>query len=405
MTMITRRNLLSMSAAFAATPLYSNIRIQELETRIAKRDFRGISKDDLPTPCMVLELDKFERNLLKMASHTKTTGINVRPHVKIHKCVEVSKRQMALGAVGVCCATMAEAEMVSAAGVKGALLTCQPAGRNKIQRTAALAKKDSTFHCVVDDPITAGLLEEAAAAEKVTIKVGVDVFAGLSRQGCQPGKNALELAQKIHASKNLKLAGFMGYSGDASHTHGFEARKIKSAEHLSGLMETVAMARKSGLPVGFITGGSTGTYNIDVGSLTELQAGSYIFMDTAYVGVGGKSNEHVYEDWEPALTVLTTVVSKTRAQQCSIDAGNKAMLKTTDEVKGRPNLTIQNQGAEYGILLWNEIDPGVKLGERVEIYPSNLDTSVNVYDRIFVTRGDDVLDVWSIMGRTGAAQR
>ena len=397
--------MLSLSAAFAAQPLFANIRIQELESRIAKRDFRGITKEDLPTPCMVLELDKFERNLRKMADHSKTAGVNIRPHVKIHKCVEVSKRQKALGAIGVCCATMAEAEMVSSAGIKGALLTCQPAGRNKIERVAALAKKDPTFHCVVDDPITAGLLEQAAAAEKTTIHTGVDIFAGLTRQGCQPGQPALALAQKVHSSKYLKLAGFMGYSGDASHTHGFEARKKASADHIAGLLETVALARKSGLPVGFITGGSTGTYNIDVGSLTELQAGSYIFMDTAYMHVGGKSNEHVYEDWEPALTVLTTVVSKTRPNQGAIDAGNKAMLKTTDEVKGRPGVKIENQGAEYGMLLWNDSERDIKLGDRVEIYPSNLDTSVNVYDRIFVTKGDDILDVWSVMGRTGAPQR
>lgn len=403
--MITRRTLLSFSAAYTAQPLFSNVRVQELEARLSKRDFRGISKEDLPTPCMVLEIDKFERNLQKMATHSKATGINVRPHVKIHKCVEVSKRQMALGAIGVCCATMAEAEMVSSAGIKGSLLTCQPAGRTKIQRTAALAKKDPTFQCVVDDPITAGLLEEAADAEKTSINVGVDVFAGLTRQGCRPGQKALELAQKINSSKHLKLAGFMGYSGDASHTHGFAARKKKSAEHLSGLMETVAMARKSGLSVGFVTGGSTGTYNIDVGSLTELQAGSYIYMDTAYVGVGGQSNAHVYEDWEPALTVLSTVVSRTRHQQCTIDAGNKAMLRVTDEVKGRPSVKIENQGAEYGLLLWSESDREIKLGERVEIYPTNLDTSVNVYDRVFVTRGDNVIDVWSIMGRTGAPQR
>ena len=170
-------------------------------------------------------------------------------------------------------------------------------------------------------------------------------------------------------------------------------------------METVAMARKSGLPVGFVTGGSTGTYNIDVGSLTELQAGSYIYMDTAYVHVGGQSNDHVYEDWEPALTVLSTVVSRTRHQQCTIDAGNKAMLRVTDEVKGRPSVKIENQGAEYGLLLWSESDREIKLGDRVEIYPTNLDTSVNVYDRVFVTRGDNVIDVWSIMGRTGVPQR
>jgi D-serine deaminase-like pyridoxal phosphate-dependent protein len=113
----------------------------------------------------------------------------------------------------------------------------------------------------------------------------------------------------------------------------------------------------------------------------------------------------VYEDFDPALTVLSTVVSQTRPHQCSIDAGNKAMLRVTDAVKGRPGVTIQNQGAEYGMLLWNDGDRDILLGEKVEIYPSNLDTSTNVYDRYYVTRGEQIVDVWPIMGRAGAAQR
>jgi len=160
------------------------------------------------------------------------------------------------------------------------------------------------------------------------------------------------------------------------------------------------------LPVEIVTGGSTGTYNIDTENhLRELQAGSYIFMDTLYRRIGGKDDEHVYSDFEPALSVMTTVISKTRPNQCAVDYGNKAMLRTTDEVKDRPGVRIESGGAEYGMLLLNDGGRDIKLAERVEIYPSNLDTSVNVYDRIYVARGESIVDAWPIMGRAGATQR
>jgi D-serine deaminase-like pyridoxal phosphate-dependent protein len=261
------------------------------------------------------------------------------------------------------------------------------------------------LHCVADDPITVDLLDEACGAAGSKLNLLVDVYAGLTRQGIQPGQPALAVAQKIDKSKNLRFAGVMGYSGNASHTNGWENRKARSMADLSGLLETAELCRKSGLVVNILTGGSTGTYNIDTGKLTELQCGSYVFMDTAYRAIGAKDGDRVFKDFEPSLAVLTTVVSKTRPGQGTIDAGNKAMLRTSDEVKGHPGMKIENQGAEYGILHWKDGDRDLKLGDRVEIYPTNLDTSTNVYDRYYVCRNEQVIDVWPIMGRAGAAQR
>jgi 3-hydroxy-D-aspartate aldolase len=217
----------------------------------------------------------------------------------------------------------------------------------------------------------------------------------------------LELAQKVEASKNMKLIGLMGYSGGASHTHGWQERKKQSVQDTAGLLETAAAARKAGLPIEIVTGGSTGTYNIDseAKGLTELQAGSFVFMDTLYRHIGGKQDAEVYSDFGSALTVLTTVISQRHPLMCTIDAGNKALLKPTDEVKGRPEVKVENQGAEYGILTWKNGDKGYRLGERVELYPTNLDMSTNVYDRYYVARGEQIVDVWPIMGRAGAAQR
>ncbi|HZT31944.1 MAG TPA: alanine racemase [Bryobacteraceae bacterium] len=408
--MTSRRSFLQAGAAGAMLAgtvrgARSEYSFPELEARIARKDFRGITKADLPTPCMVLEQELFEANVHKMAEHCKANKINLRAHVKIHKCPEISKRQQALGAIGVCCATIAEVELMSGSGIRGVLHTCQPVGRNKVSRAIAVAKKDPTVNWVVDDPITVDTLEEAAGAAHTKMNVVVDVYAGLTRQGIQPGDPALALAQKVDKCRNLRLIGIMGYSGGASHTHGFEARKQRSAQDIAGMLETAHRAKESGLPIQIITGGSTGTYNIDVGSLTELQAGSYIFMDTLYRKIGGKDDPEVYSDWQPALTVLTTVISKTRPNQAAIDAGNKALLRPTDQVKGRPGVRIENGGAEYGMLLVNDGDRDFKLGDQVEIYPSNLDMSTNVYDRYYVARGEQIVDVWPIMGRAGAPQR
>lgn len=390
------------SARAAKTTAASN----DVEARIARRDFRDLSKAELPTPCMVIDQALFEQNLQKMANHCKTTGINVRPHVKIHKSVDVAKRQIALGAIGLTTATIAESELMSGSGLKNVLWTKQPAGVNNVSRAVALSKRDPTFMFVVDDPAVADWVEEAAAAHNARLKIVVDVYAGLTRHGMQPGQPALELAQKVHSSKHLELHGLMGYSGGASHTHGWEARRQKSAGDLVGLQETVALCHKSGLPIDIISGGSTGTYNIDKeNGLTELEAGSYIFMDTAYFAVGGKDDDKFYADFAGSLTVLTTVTSKRWPSQATIDCGNKALLRPTDKAKGMPWIEVANQGAEYGILKWKDGDRDLKLGDRVELYCTTLDMSTNVYDRYYVAQGDKIVDVWPIMGRSGAAQR
>ena len=409
--MTSRRRFLSTAAAgsFLATssPLIAASRTGALESRIARGDLKDTFKDDLPTPCMIVDLEIFEKNLQAMAAHCRTTGIHLRGHVKVHKSPEIAKRQIALGSIGVTCATVAECELMSRAGIHGVLLTRQPTSRNNIGRVIALAKRDATFGTVVDDPLAADWLQEAAARDGVKLRTVVDVYAGLTRHGIEPGQPALELAKKVDSSKNLKLVGLMGYSGGASHTKGWSERKKKSQDDLAGCVETVAAARRAGLPIEIVTGGSTGTYNIDSESkaLTELQAGSFVFMDTLYRQIGGKSDPVVYSDFGPALTVMTTVISKRHAGQCTIDAGNKALLRPTDQVKGRPGVEVQNQGAEYGILKWKDGDLEFKLGERVELYPSNLDMSTNVYDRYYVARGEKIVDIWPIMGRAGAAQR
>src|SRR5579862_4822664 len=161
----SRRLFLGGSAALLTGAAYAANRSTEIEARIAKHDLRNISKEDLPTPCMVVDQEIFDANLKKMADHCRTTGIHLRGHVKVHKSTEIAKRQVALGAIGLTCATIAECELMSHAGMSNILLTRQPTSKNNIGRTVALAKHDPTFGTVVDDPLAAEWLDAAAAAE------------------------------------------------------------------------------------------------------------------------------------------------------------------------------------------------------------------------------------------------
>ena len=410
--MTSRRHFLTTAAAAGLAraawgkSVYSSYPYAEFEARIARRDFRDMTKDVLPTPCMVVDLAMFEQNVKTLADHSKSAGINVRPHVKIHKSVDVAKRQIGQGAIGVTCATMAEAELMSGAGITNVLWTKQPASANNVARAAALSKKDATFMFVVDHPMVVDWVEEAAAASKTQLKIAVSVNASMDRQGIECGEPALRLAQKVSSSKYIQFLGFMAYSGNAAHTKGWEARRTRSANDLAGVRETIELARKSGLPVNIVSGGSTGTYNIDHDNgLTELEAGSYVFMDTAYFGIGSKTGDTTYSDFHGSLTVLTTVDAKLHPGLVTIDYGNKAMVRPTDKVKGMPWLEVGTQGAEYGALRWKDGDGDLKLGQRVEIYCSNLDMSTNCYDRYYIAQGERIVDVWPIMGRSGAAQR
>lgn len=413
--MTSRRGFLSTSAAMAAlTPAVgraaktspTGFQYTEFESLIRRRDFRNITKDVLPTPSMVVDQAIFDRNVKTMAERTQAIGINVRPHVKIHKSVDVAKVQLSHGAIGLTCATIAEAELMSGAGLKNVMWTKQPASRNGIERAVSLSKKDPTFSFVVDDPQVVDWIEQASDAENARLKILVSVYAGLSRQGIENGKPALELAQRVASSKRMKFDGIMAYAGFAAHTHGWGKRRERSTQDLADSRETVQLIKKSGLPVNIFTGGSTGTYNIDhENGLTELEAGSYVFMDTAYFAVGGKDDEKSYTDFGGALTILTTVDSKRHPREATIDYGNKAGVRPTDAVKGMPWLEVASQGAEYGLVKWKDGDREPKLGDRLEIYCTTLDNSTNYYDRYYVAQGDKIVDVWPIMGRSGAAQR
>jgi D-serine deaminase-like pyridoxal phosphate-dependent protein len=362
-----------------------------------------ISKHDIPTPALVLELDRFEHNLEKMSAHLQHQRVQLRPHAKTHKCPTIARRQLAMGACGICVAKLSEAEVMISAGIEDILITSQIVDKAKIETLFRLAAHCPGLMTVVDHPVVVQDFIEAAEAEKTSLNLLIDVDGGNHRAGCLPGRAALELAEMISSSRWLKLRGLQCYAGHAAHVVGFEARKRSSEEALARALESKALIEKNGIPVERLTGGSTGTYNVDVGiqGFTELQAGSYVFMDLDYRRIGGNGNA-LFLDFEFALGVLCTVISKSHSDLATVDAGFKAF--STDkpfvpELKEIPGVNFRWAGDEHGILELKEPGRKIQLGDRLEFIPPHCDPTVNLYDFIYVVRGDRVEEVWPVEAR------
>ncbi len=370
-------------------------------------DPTNLTKANIPTPALLVDLEAFESNVKSMAEHCRKSGRGFRPHAKTHKCPEIAKRQMAAGALGICAATVPEAEALVAAGITGVLLTSPIVEPAKIARMIALVKREKTTMLSVGHPLEIELLSQAAAAAGVDVDVLVDVDIGDRRTGILPGQPALELAQFIAKHKRLHIRGVQSYAGHASHVVGWEAREKSSRDAMGKSVATRELLNKSGFDADILSGGSTGTYNIDstIDGVTELQVGSYVFMDIDYRRIGGKTSGENYSDFQHSLTVLATVVNATHPDRVSVDAGTKALDTTTNwkpEAKGWPGLNYNRGGDEFGILT---LEPGAKLpriGDRIEFIVPHCDPNVSLYDRIYATRGDKVEAIWPIAARREA---
>jgi D-serine deaminase-like pyridoxal phosphate-dependent protein len=379
---------------------------EEVERRLLSgKGLSGLTKHELTTPCLLLDLDLLEANIEKMSRHAKVSGVNLRPHGKTHKCPEIALRQIKAGALGLSVATIREAESMAAAGVKGLLITSELIGRSKIERLVKLTRKQSDTMSVVDNLAHARQLSEAAAAAKVNLNVMLDVDPGSRRTGVPGGDEAIALAEKIVRLPNLKLRGIHAYSGASAHVQGYEARREHSTRAMGPALETLARLRRAGFTLEIFSGGSTGTYNIDTAleGMTELQVGSYVFMDVEYRMIGGKSGP-VYDDFASSLTVLATVISKNHPDRATVDAGIKAFAtdrKFGPDLKDMTGVTYSFGGDEHGILNLQNPSREVKVGDRLEFIVPHCDPSVNLYDRIYCLRGEKVEAVWRVVGRHG----
>jgi D-serine deaminase-like pyridoxal phosphate-dependent protein len=361
-----------------------------------------LTREDLPTPVLLLDLDAFEANLSKMSRYAKEHNRSLRPHGKTHKCPEIAKALVRAGAVGVCAAKISEAEAFVQNGVSGILITTAVLGKHKIQRAAQLAAAHPETIFCADNPQNVRDLNDAAAAGRVRINVAVDLWVG-RRTGIQPGEPALRLAQLIDSLPNLKFAGLQAYAGHASHVIGFEERRKASQEAMAPAAETRRLLESKGIAVLLLSAGSTGTYNIDseIDGITELQPGSFIFMDVDYRRIGGQDGP-VYSDFRHSLSVLTTVVSKPADDMAVVDGGFKAFSTDkpfTPEPRSFEGLTFDWAGDEHGILKMPGAPVPVNVGDRVEFTIPHCDPTVNLYDCIYCLRGENVEAVWKIAAR------
>lgn len=396
-----------LHAAVAPTIMIPSARaynIQEIEARLATgASIDGVTKDDLPTPSLLLDLDAFEANIRRMAEHAADAGVDLRPHAKTHKCSEIARRQVGAGALGVCVATIREAEAMAAAGIGGLLLTSESVGPNKVARLVRLCQRKPDTMAVVDHEGNARQLNQAAEAAGIKVDVLVDVDPLGRRTGIPPGPDAVALAEAIDRLSHVRLRGVHGYCGASSHVNGFEERKAHSEKYMRPVLESFFSMRKKGLPADIMSGASTGTYNIDsaLDGMTELQVGSYALMDVDYRIIGGRGGE-VYDDFHNALHVLATVISKNHEDIATVDAGLKAFA--TDRQFGpdvaRPaGLTYAFRGDEHGALTLADAQQEVKLGDKIELVVPHCDPNVNLYDRMYCVRGDHVRQVWKIDAR------
>ena len=348
----------------------------------------------------MLDLDRLEANLDRMSRFTQERAIALRPHAKTHKCVNIARRQIAKGAIGISVATIAEAEVMTRAGIRGLLITAEMVGQPKISRLIRVVSQAPETMVVVDDPANVSELQTAAASAGIHITTLIDLDIGQNRTGTRPGEPALRLAESIARAKNLRLVGLCAYAGHVAHVVGFEQRRMHSQQSLAQAIATRDLLRQNGHHIEIVSGASTGTYNIDsyIDGMTEMQSGSYVFMDVEYRKIGGMHGP-VYEDFAPALYVLSTVVHRS-GSKAIVDAGLKAF--STDrpfgpEPFGIDGVTFEFAGDEHGRLIL--IDDKVRLGDRLRFIIPHCDPTVNLYDRFFCVRDETVEDEWPIMER------
>jgi D-serine deaminase-like pyridoxal phosphate-dependent protein len=357
----------------------------------------GMAVADIDTPALVVDLDAYEENLNRMAAALAGTPVRLRGHAKTHKCAVVALHQIARGAVGACAQKVSEAEAMVYGGVRNVLVSNEIVGRAKIARLVGLARQAEVSVCV-DDAGNAGDLDAAARAFGIRLPVLVEIDVGMGRCGVPPGAPAVELARRVAACPGLRFAGLQAYHGRAQHIVELAKRRETMDVAIGHVRETVEALRRAGLPCETVSGAGTGTYQFETASgvYTEVQAGSYVFMDADYKRVEGFPRE-----FENALFVLATVMSRPAADRAIADAGLKALAVDSGMplVQGRPDIEFHRASDEHGILRLTGAAPPPRLGERLWLIPGHCDPTINLYDWYVAVRGDRVEALWPITAR------
>jgi D-serine deaminase-like pyridoxal phosphate-dependent protein len=336
-----------------------------------------------------------------MKTRLAGTGVATRPHAKTHKCPAIAKLQLASGAIGVCAAKVSEAEALFANGVDRILMTTSNVTASKIRRAMKIRKANANFIQAVDYAPNARDLNDAAKEAGMVADVVIDVAVG-TRSGVPAGAQALELAQFVDKLPNLKLRGIISYDGGAQHIKGFKTRLEKTLQNFEPSVETFNSFKRSGLNTGIFSGGGTGTYNIlsKVAGITDLQVGSYIFMDAQYLEIGNETGD-VFTDFVPSLTVITTVLNTYFPGRLTTDAGAKALTLNKPDaiVIGEQGFSYNAGSDEFGAIRYEKASKTYQVGDKLELIVPHCDPAVNEYDQIYGTRNDRVEVVWPIAAR------
>lgn len=350
---------------------------------------------DVPTPALIVDLQAMEANIKTMAAYYAGRPARLRPHFKAHKTPAIARRQLAAGScVGLTCATIGEAEVVVREGLtRDVLIANEIVGPGKADRAAALAR-DCELTVAVDSVAALEDVSRAAQGAGATIGVLVDVNVGMPRCGVDPGEPALELARAVAAAPGIELRGVMGYEGHAVGIADRAEREGRARKAMERLLSTAALFRSSGLRCEIVSAGGTGTYDISgaMEGITEIQAGSYVLMDTAYAQLD--------IPFRPALFLLCTVISRPTPERCVADGGLKA--SATDhgnhQVAGVEGASVLYLADEHTVVtLPPESD--LRTGERLRFVPSHIDPTINLHDALYAVDGDDVVEVWPVTAR------
>ena len=349
----------------------------------------GTKEAEIETPALALDLDAMEANLALMAARAAAAGVALRPHAKCHRTPEIALMQMAAGASGVCCQKVAEAEAMVRAGIPDVLLTNDLVDPRKMARAARLARR-ARITVICDDPTMIPAWSAAAGAEGVTLPMLVEIDAGSAACGIDPGAPAAALAQAIEAAPHLRFAGLQAYAGVAQHLRSPNERRAFVADAAERVRETLAALQAVGLSCDWITGGGTGTWEFEAeGPWTEVQCGSYLFMDADYQANTAAEGQAMGE-FRNSLFLLTTVISKARPTVAMTDAGLKSqtMESGPPRVFERPELTALGCADEHCRI--SDPENVLRLGDRLRLVPGHCDPTINLHDTLVGLRNGRV---------------
>lgn len=362
----------------------------------------------LDTPALVLDLDAFEANLAAMAAFARAHRVKLRPHAKTHKSVTVARRQLEAGeVVGFCCAKLGEAEALARGGIDGLLLTAPVTGESKLGRLLALHARLRELLLVVDDPDNVRELGAAAAAAGIVLRVLVVVDVGSHRFGAPSLEEALALGRLVASLPSLELVGIQGYAGRIQHIRDYRQREAATRSVNAQLARIRNAFAGAGLPCRIVTGSGTGTHDPDgrLGVFTELQVGSYPFMDVDYLACDLTGDG--VERFRPALFVWTRVLSNRHVGFVTTDAGSKCFATDgpapAPAAGAPPGSSYAMFGDQFGRI---ELPPGeerLPVGTLVRCIAPHCDPTVNLWDQLVCVRGDTIEAIWPIEGRGAVA--